>query len=142
MVSRSSSLRLQVVPAPEIPGSASKAKGAPRKYQDWAIFLARVTRSREGWDSFGILSGRGLGFIAASFAAGIWIPLRRTTRVAATVSARSTRVTSFSCDESGRALGTSSQAQSPDLRPAWDLHPAMVVPRSRRVKRLVLGQPR
>jgi hypothetical protein len=33
------SLRLQVVPAPEIPGSASNAKGAPRKYQDWAIFL-------------------------------------------------------------------------------------------------------
>src|ERR1039458_1022059 len=27
MVSRSTSLRLQVVPAPEIPGSASKAKG-------------------------------------------------------------------------------------------------------------------
>src|ERR1019366_590152 len=69
MVSRSSSLRLQVVPAPEIPGSGSKAKGASRKYQDWAIFL-RGDALRGGDGIFGNPLWPGVGIVAAWFAAG------------------------------------------------------------------------
>ena len=52
------SLRLQVVPAPEIPGTMSKAKGAPRKYQDGS-FSCTGTGSGEDGDSLEVRSGRG-----------------------------------------------------------------------------------
>jgi hypothetical protein len=44
------SLRLQPLPPPDIPGSVSKPKGAPRKYQDGPSSRAG-TRSREDGDS-------------------------------------------------------------------------------------------
>src|ERR1019366_4114197 len=69
------SLLSSPLPAPDIPGNTSKPKGAPRKYQDWAIFL-RGGRApgrmgipwNPGWP--------GVGIIAAWFAAGMWIYCR------------------------------------------------------------------
>jgi hypothetical protein len=44
------SLRLQPLPALDIPGTMSKPKGTPRKYHDWASSCTG-TRSREDGDS-------------------------------------------------------------------------------------------
>ena len=57
------SLRLQPLPAPEIPGTGSKPKGKPRKYQDGPSPCAG-TRSGEGWGFLGLLSGLGWGLSA------------------------------------------------------------------------------
>src|ERR1035437_3320001 len=50
--------RSGVLPAPEIPGSVSKPKGTPRKYQSGPSSWA-ATASGEGWGFLGLLSGRG-----------------------------------------------------------------------------------
>ena len=54
------SLRLQPLPAPDIPGSVSKPKGAPRKYQKLGIFL-HGDALRGGWGFLGIQAGREWG---------------------------------------------------------------------------------
>ena len=61
------SLRLQPLPAPEIPGSVSKPNETPRKYHDWASSCTG-TRSREDGDSVdnGLAGG-------GDYRRGIWI---------------------------------------------------------------------
>jgi hypothetical protein len=74
-------LRLQVLPAPDIPETTSKPKGAPRKCQD-GVFPCPATAAGQDGIPLGFLSGGG-GIIAARFAAGIWIyrkPARRDPR--------------------------------------------------------------
>ena len=63
--------RLRVLPAPEVPGTMSKPKGTPQKYQGGPSSWA-TTASGEGGDSnWSRLAG--VGIIGAWFAAGIRI---------------------------------------------------------------------
>jgi hypothetical protein len=66
--SRCTSLRLLVVPALEVPGTISKPKGAPRKYQDGPSSCAGCAPGRMGiaWTPV----RQGVGIIAAWFAPG------------------------------------------------------------------------
>jgi hypothetical protein len=61
------SLRVRLLPALDIPGTMSKPKGTPRKYQNGPSSCAG-TRSGEGWGFLGLLSGREWGLSLPGFA--------------------------------------------------------------------------
>jgi hypothetical protein len=53
------SLALQTLPAPEIPGNTSKPKGAPRNYQDWASSCTGTRSGEDGDSNESCLAGGG-----------------------------------------------------------------------------------